>query len=192
MGLSLQDRRGAGSADRARRGPDGQESGAHPVELRNAVTTPAGPAAALAVLERAASGVTSSRRSRLPPSGGGVICGKRGLIRPGGRADRGQVGTRLLTHDTGQLNLAYMEKAGSRTGRSEEPGKQIVLVTSGSIGPGWAGWACGAARKPSPKQAAAAVGQGMLIQLYEKFFQVRPGGGPDAADEPTLWAAAVT
>ncbi len=82
-----------------------------------------------------------------------------------------KVGTRLLTHDTGQLNLAYMERLVRELADLKNQGKQIVLVTSGSIGAGMG--RLGMRRRPETipeKQAAAAVGQGMLIQLYEKLF----------------------
>lgn len=82
-----------------------------------------------------------------------------------------KVGTRLLTHDTGQLNLAYIERLVRELADLKNQGRQIVLVSSGAIGAGMG--RLGMKRRPETipeKQAAAAVGQGVLIQLYEKFF----------------------
>jgi len=50
-------------------------------------------------------------------------------------------------------------------------GKEVLLVTSGAIGLGVR--RLGYSRRPKTipeKQAAAAVGQGILIHTYEKFF----------------------
>ena len=82
-----------------------------------------------------------------------------------------KVGTRLLTHDTGQLNLAFMDRFVRELADLKNQGRQIILVSSGAIGAGMG--RLGMKRRPETipeKQAAAAVGQGVLIQLYEKFF----------------------
>lgn len=82
-----------------------------------------------------------------------------------------KVGTRLLTHATGQLNIAYIDKLVRELADLKNQGRQIVLVTSGAIGAGMG--RLGIKRRPESipeKQAAAAVGQGVLIQLYEKLF----------------------
>lgn len=82
-----------------------------------------------------------------------------------------KVGTRLLTHDRGQLNLAYIERLVRELADLKNQGRQIILVSSGAIGAGMG--RLGLKRRPETipeKQAAAAVGQGVLIQLYEKFF----------------------
>ncbi|MGB4681989.1 MAG: glutamate 5-kinase [Firmicutes bacterium] len=82
-----------------------------------------------------------------------------------------KVGTRLLTHQTGQLNLAYIERLVRELADLKNQGRQVILVSSGAIGAGMG--RLGLKRRPEtiPElQAAAAVGQGVLIQLYEKFF----------------------
>ncbi|NLA26263.1 MAG: glutamate 5-kinase [Firmicutes bacterium] len=82
-----------------------------------------------------------------------------------------KVGTRLLTHETGQLNLAYIDRLVRELADLKNQGRQIILVTSGAIGAGMG--RLGMRQRPETipgKQAAAAVGQGVLIQLYEKFF----------------------
>lgn len=55
-----------------------------------------------------------------------------------------------------------------------EAGNRCVLVTSGAVGTGR--WRLGLKRKPKSipeKQAAAAVGQGILMHLYEQLFSAR-------------------
>lgn len=82
-----------------------------------------------------------------------------------------KIGTRLLTHETGQLNLVYIERLVRELADLKNQGRQIVLVSSGAIGAGMG--RLGLKHRPEtiPElQAAAAVGQGVLIQLYEKFF----------------------
>jgi glutamate 5-kinase len=82
-----------------------------------------------------------------------------------------KVGTRLLTHETGQLNLAYIERLVRELADLKNQGRQVILVSSGAVGAGMG--RLGLKRRPDtiPElQAAAAVGQGVLIQLYEKFF----------------------
>jgi len=82
-----------------------------------------------------------------------------------------KVGTRLLTHDTGKLNLGYMEKLTRELADLCNRGHEIILVSSGSIGAGRG--RLNIARNPisiPEKQAIAAVGQGILVQIYEKLF----------------------
>lgn len=82
-----------------------------------------------------------------------------------------KVGTRLLTHKSGQLNLFFIERLVRELADLKNRGRQIVLVSSGAIGAGMG--RLGLPQRPEsiPElQAAAAVGQGVLIQLYEKFF----------------------
>lgn len=82
-----------------------------------------------------------------------------------------KVGTRTLTHATGKLNIGYMEKLVRGLADLANQGKNVVLVTSGAVGAGMG--RLGLAAKPEgmpEKQALAAVGQGLLIQMYEKLF----------------------
>ncbi|MDW7651748.1 MAG: glutamate 5-kinase [Bacillota bacterium] len=82
-----------------------------------------------------------------------------------------KVGTRTLTHATGKLNLRYMEKVVRELADLANQGRQVVLVSSGAVGAGIG--KLGLAGKPQTipeKQAVAAVGQSLLIQMYEKFF----------------------
>ncbi len=82
-----------------------------------------------------------------------------------------KVGTRLLTHSTGKLNLGYMEKLVRELADLRNQGHEVILVTSGAIGAGRG--RLNMTRSPvsiPEKQAMAAVGQGVLIQIYEKLF----------------------
>jgi len=82
-----------------------------------------------------------------------------------------KVGTSTLTHATGKLNLYRIEKLVRELADLANQKKEILLVTSGAVGAGMdrLGWR----EKPkaiSDKQAAAAVGQGILMHIYEKLF----------------------
>lgn len=82
-----------------------------------------------------------------------------------------KVGTRLLTHETGKLNLGYMEKLARELADLCNQGHEVILVSSGSIGAGRG--RLNITRNPisiPEKQAIAAVGQGILVQIYEKLF----------------------
>lgn len=83
-----------------------------------------------------------------------------------------KVGTSTLTHDTGRLNYHRIERLVVELSDLANQGKQIILVTSGAVGAGLA--PLGLKEKPKTireKQAAAAVGQGLLLHLYEKLFR---------------------
>ncbi|HHT47324.1 MAG TPA: glutamate 5-kinase [Firmicutes bacterium] len=82
-----------------------------------------------------------------------------------------KVGTRLLTYETGKLNLNIIEKLAREIADLKNQGKDVVLVSSGAVGGGIG--RLGLKRKPvsiQEKQAVAAIGQGYLIHFYEKIF----------------------
>lgn len=82
-----------------------------------------------------------------------------------------KVGTRLLTHATGKLNLGYMEKLARELADLHNRGHEVILVSSGSIGAGRGKLNITRKALSIPeKQAIAAVGQGLLVQIYEKLF----------------------
>lgn len=81
-----------------------------------------------------------------------------------------KVGTSTLTHPNGRLHLGRMEALARQLADLMAAGKQVVLVTSGAIGAGIG--RLGLERRPDEaldKQALAAVGQGVLMQTYEKL-----------------------
>lgn len=82
-----------------------------------------------------------------------------------------KVGTSTLTYSSGKLNLQRIERLSMVLSDLANQGKEIVLVTSGAIGVGMGKF--GFDKKPDDialKQALAAIGQGMLMQIYEKIF----------------------
>lgn len=82
-----------------------------------------------------------------------------------------KVGTSTLTYSNGKLNFSRIEGLVRELADAVNAGKQILLVSSGAVGAGMdrLGWK----EKPKTipeKQAAAAVGQGILMHTYEKLF----------------------
>ncbi|TCL63038.1 glutamate 5-kinase [Hydrogenispora ethanolica] len=82
-----------------------------------------------------------------------------------------KVGTSTLTHASGKLNLNRMEQLVRQLADLQNQGKEVVLVTSGAVGAGLG--RLGLNERPSSiieRQAMAAIGQGLLMQVYEKLF----------------------
>lgn len=82
-----------------------------------------------------------------------------------------KVGTSTLTHKTGKTNIARISDLVNVLSDLHNMGHEIILVSSGAIAIGTS--RLGLKRKPDTimgKQAAAAVGQGELMFLYDKFF----------------------
>ncbi|KAB2952322.1 glutamate 5-kinase [Heliorestis acidaminivorans] len=90
---------------------------------------------------------------------------------PGIRRIVVKVGTSTLTHDTGKLNLEQMEKLVRQVADLANQGYQMILVSSGAVGAGMGRLGYRERPKTIPeKQACAAVGQGILLHMYEKLF----------------------
>ena len=82
-----------------------------------------------------------------------------------------KVGTSTLTHKNGKLNLEQIEKLVRQLSDLRNQGKDVVLVSSGAIGAGMGKLNLEERPKTIPeKQAVAAVGQGILLHIYEKMF----------------------
>lgn len=82
-----------------------------------------------------------------------------------------KVGTSTLSHSTGKLNFQRIERLVRELADLANQGKEIILVTSGAVSAGMD--RLGLKEKPKTipeKQAAAAVGQGILLHTYEKIF----------------------
>ncbi|MCW2277118.1 glutamate 5-kinase [Heliophilum fasciatum] len=82
-----------------------------------------------------------------------------------------KVGTSTVTHSTGKLNLEQIEKIVRQLADLANRGHEVLLVTSGAVGAGMG--RLGLQQKPQTipeKQACAAVGQGLLLHMYEKMF----------------------
>lgn len=82
-----------------------------------------------------------------------------------------KIGSSSLTHDSGLLDLWKMESLVKQIANLYNSGKDIILVSSGAIAAGIGKMKLTEKPKSIPdKQAAAAVGQGTLMHMYEKFF----------------------
>lgn len=82
-----------------------------------------------------------------------------------------KVGTSTLTHHTGKLNINRMEQLVRQLVDLQNQNKEVVLVTSGAVGAGMG--RIGVSERPTSiveRQALAAIGQGLLMQVYEKLF----------------------
>ncbi len=82
-----------------------------------------------------------------------------------------KVGSSSLTYATGKLNIGQIERLVGQLADLRNRGLEVLLVTSGAIGAGMG--RLGMSKKPRTipeKQAAAAVGQGILLHMYEKIF----------------------
>lgn len=82
-----------------------------------------------------------------------------------------KIGTSTLTYNNGKLNLFRLEKLVRELADLANQGKEIILVTSGAVGAGLD--RLGSTERPKTipeKQAVAAIGQGILMHMYEKLF----------------------
>ena len=82
-----------------------------------------------------------------------------------------KVGTSTLTHSDGKLNLLQLECLARELANLKQQGREVVLVTSGAIGAGMGKMGLSERPKAMPeKQALAAIGQGIIMHMYEKYF----------------------
>ena len=82
-----------------------------------------------------------------------------------------KVGTSTLAYGPGRLNLLRIEKLVRELADLANQGKESLLVSSGAIAAGLG--RIGLDKKPDSipqKQAVAAIGQSVLMHVYEKFF----------------------
>ncbi len=82
-----------------------------------------------------------------------------------------KVGTSTLSYGEGKLNLYRIEHLIREMADLHNAGKEIIFVTSGAIAAGIG--KMGLTKKPDTipeNQALAAIGQGVLMHIYEKFF----------------------
>lgn len=76
-----------------------------------------------------------------------------------------------MTHKTGRLNIRRVEQLVKALADLQNEGRELIIVSSGSVGLGMA--KLGMTQKPKEiplKQACAAVGQCELMYLYDKLF----------------------
>jgi glutamate 5-kinase len=82
-----------------------------------------------------------------------------------------KIGTSTLTYSNGQLNLQRIERLVRELADLHNRGMEVLLVSSGAIGVGAIRMGYKKIPRTMPeKQALAAIGQGALVQLYEKLF----------------------
>lgn len=82
-----------------------------------------------------------------------------------------KIGTSTIAHSNGKLNIQRMDKLCRMMAGLRNRGIDVLLVSSGAVGAGMGRLGC--TEKPSSlpvRQAMAAVGQGLLMQMYEKLF----------------------
>ena len=82
-----------------------------------------------------------------------------------------KVGTTSLTYKNGCINLKKIEDLAWVLADLRNQGKEVVLVSSGAIAVGTD--RLGLKERPRDvmgKQAASAVGQAVIMQIYQKFF----------------------
>lgn len=82
-----------------------------------------------------------------------------------------KVGTSTITYANGKRNFSQIDRLAREISDLQKQGKEMILVTSGAVAVGVDRMGLPGKPKTIPgKQAAAAVGQGVLMHTYEKFF----------------------
>ncbi|NLE30572.1 MAG: glutamate 5-kinase, partial [Phycisphaerae bacterium] len=85
-----------------------------------------------------------------------------------------KVGTNVLADEKGRLDDTLIASLAGQVWKLKETGKNVVVVSSGAIGAGVGMLELpGRPKELSVLQAAAAVGQGKLMQLFEKALWKR-------------------
>ena len=100
-----------------------------------------------------------------------------------------KVGTSTLTRETGSLNLQNMERLARVLSDLEGMGYQVVLVSSGAIGIGTKKLRLD--QRPTElrmKQATAAVGQCMMVHIYDKLFASTTAPWPRSSSPGRTWS----
>ena len=81
-----------------------------------------------------------------------------------------KVGTSSITYPTGKVNLGKMERLARELSDLHSAGRELILTSSGAVGAGVGKLNCPPPSSLPEKQALAAIGQGILMHMYEKFF----------------------
>ncbi len=84
-----------------------------------------------------------------------------------------KIGSSSVIHpETGGMDFVKLEKLARYLTDLHNQGKDVILVSSGAVGMGMQ--TMGISKRPysiAKKQACAAIGQGQLIGVYERFFR---------------------
>lgn len=84
-----------------------------------------------------------------------------------------KIGTSTLTYSNGSLNLRRIEALVKTVSDFKNAGHEIVIVSSGAVGAGYARLALSEYPQTlAEKQACASVGQSLLMKIYDGFFSV--------------------
>jgi glutamate 5-kinase len=81
-----------------------------------------------------------------------------------------KVGTSSLAYPNGKISLAKMDRLTAQISDIHNSGRKPILISSGAVAAGMGRLDCPPPSTLPEKQALAAVGQGLLMQMYEKFF----------------------
>lgn len=81
-----------------------------------------------------------------------------------------KVGTSSVTYPNGKINLKRLDMLSKQLSDLRNSGCEPILISSGAVGAGMGKLNCGPPSSLPEKQALAAVGQGFIMQMYEKFF----------------------
>lgn len=83
-----------------------------------------------------------------------------------------KVGTSIISTEKGGLDTAKLKSLVDQVAQLKKQDYQVLLVTSGAIAAGVDGLRLGGRPKAIPKlQAAASVGQGLLLEQYNNLFK---------------------
>jgi glutamate 5-kinase len=84
-----------------------------------------------------------------------------------------KAGTSLLTGGTGRLDMPVISNIVTQICTLQNKNKEITLVSSGAVAAGREVIGKFTLEKKLSKQALASIGQGRLIQVYEKLFSAK-------------------
>jgi len=82
-----------------------------------------------------------------------------------------KIGTSTIIKDSGKVNIYNLERISKIVSDIHDQGREVVIVSSGAIGMGASKF--NLQQKPQrleDKQAMAAIGQGLLMHMYENIF----------------------
>lgn len=83
-----------------------------------------------------------------------------------------KLGTTTIADASGQLDLIRLEELVNQMAGAVKAGRELIVVTSGAIGVGMSRLGLEERPRTIPeKQAVAAVGQGLLMETYERLFR---------------------
>ena len=82
-----------------------------------------------------------------------------------------KIGSSSITNEQGEIDQPKLEKLADEIIQLKEAGHEVVLVSSGAVAAGYRKLGC--LERPNTlteKQAAASIGQGLLMEAYSNHF----------------------